>query len=163
MVQCTTCGSLASEVAGKCSNCGTILNPPANGASALSDETVAIPAAEASRPPSRTSTTVSRLTTTSVPDEGRFPAGTLVGGRYRVIALLGRGGMGEVYRATDLTLGQSVALKFLPEEAAGNERLLERFHNEVRTARQVSHSNVCRVYDIGEADGLPFISMEYVD
>ena len=71
--------------------------------------------------------------------------------------------MGEVYRATDLTLGQSVALKFLPEEAAGNDRLLERFAGEVRVARQVSHPNVCRVYDLGEVDGAPFISMEYVD
>jgi len=89
--------------------------------------------------------------------------GTLLGGRYRIIALLGRGGMGEVYRATDLTLGQSVALKFLPEEAARDQRLLERFHGEVRVARQVSHPNVCRVYDIGEVEGTPFISMEYVD
>ena len=71
--------------------------------------------------------------------------------------------MGEVYRATDLALGQSVALKFLPEEASHNQRLLERFHGEVRIARQVSHPNVCRVYDIGEAEGVPFISMEYVD
>ncbi|HYO83749.1 MAG TPA: serine/threonine-protein kinase [Bryobacteraceae bacterium] len=101
-------------------------------------------------------------TATSV-DEGRFVPGTLIAGRYRITSLLGRGGMGEVYRATDLTLAQSVALKFLPESAAGNERLLERFHNEVRVARQVSHANVCRVYDIGEADGIPFISMEYVD
>ena len=71
--------------------------------------------------------------------------------------------MGEVYRATDLALGQSVALKFLPEEATHDPRLLERFHGEVRIARQVSHPNVCRVYDIGEAEGMPFISMEYVD
>jgi len=87
----------------------------------------------------------------------------MIGGRYRIIGLLGRGGMGEVYRATDLALGQSVALKFLPEEAAHDQRLLERFHGEVRIARQVSHPNVCRVYDIGEAEGMPFISMEYVD
>ena len=100
---------------------------------------------------------------TATADEGRFIPGTLVAGRYRVIGLLGRGGMGEVYRATDLALAQSVALKILPEEAAANEVLLERFHNEVRVARQVSHPNVCRVYDIGETDGLPFISMEYVD
>jgi serine/threonine protein kinase len=96
-------------------------------------------------------------------DEGRFVPGTLLGGRYRILTLLGRGGMGEVYRATDLTLGQSVALKFLPEEASRNQRLLERFHGEVRVARLVSHPNVCRVYDIGEIEGMPFISMEYVD
>ncbi len=96
-------------------------------------------------------------------DEGRFVPGTLLNGRYRIRGLLGRGGMGEVYQATDLTLGQSVALKFLPEFASGNVRLLERFHGEVRIARQVSHPNVCRVHDIGEVDGAPFISMEYVD
>src|SRR6516162_4366810 len=106
---------------------------------------------------------VSRAFSSSTAEEGRFVPGTLLAGRYRIIALLGRGGMGEVYRATDLTLGQSVALKFLPEEAARDQRLLERFHGEVRVARQVSHPNICRVYDIGEAEGAPFISMEYVD
>src|SRR2546423_1248135 len=106
---------------------------------------------------------ISRVTSSASDDEGRFVPGTLLGGRYRIIGLLGRGGMGEVYRATDLTLGQSVALKFLPEEASRNQRLLERFHGEVRVARLVSHPNVCRVYDIGEIEGLPFISMEYID
>src|SRR6516164_5966636 len=106
---------------------------------------------------------VSSISSSSHAEEGRFVPGTLLGGRYRIIALLGRGGMGEVYRATDLTLGQSVALKFLPAEAAQNQRLLERFHGEVRVARQISHPNICRVYDIGEAEGAPFISMEYVD
>ncbi len=96
-------------------------------------------------------------------EEGRFLPGVLLGSRYRILNLLGKGGMGEVYRATDLTLGQSVALKFLPASAALNPHLLERFHGEVRVARQVSHPNVCRVYDIGEAEGLPYISMEYVD
>jgi hypothetical protein len=95
--------------------------------------------------------------------EGRFVPGTLLAGRYRIVALLGRGGMGEVYRATDLTLGQPVALKLLPPEASRNQRLLERFHGEVRVARQVSHPNICRVYDIGEAAGMPFLSMEYVE
>jgi predicted Ser/Thr protein kinase len=115
-------------------------------------ETVAIPL-----------TGVAVTSTTSAGEEGRFVPGTLLGGRYRIIALLGRGGMGEVYRATDLMLGQSVALKFLPEEAARDQRLLERFHGEVRIARQVSHPNVCRVYDIGAVAGMPFLSMEYVD
>jgi len=105
---------------------------------------------------------ISRVTSVTE-DEGRFLPGVLLGGRYRILALLGRGGMGEVYRAMDLTLGQSVALKFLPEEAAQNPRLIERFHGEVRVARLVSHPNVCRVYDIGQIEGMPFISMEYVD
>jgi serine/threonine-protein kinase len=96
-------------------------------------------------------------------NEGRFLPGRLVASRYRIIALLGKGGMGEVYRADDLTLGQAVALKFLPDEAAGDEGLLERFRNEVRIARRVSHPNVCRVYDVGDVDGQTFFTMEYVD
>jgi serine/threonine-protein kinase len=83
--------------------------------------------------------------------------------RYRIIGLLGRGGMGEVYRADDLRLGQAVALKFLPPDLASDPVRLARFHNEVRLARQVSHPNVCRVHDIGDVDGQPFLSMEYVD
>ena len=71
--------------------------------------------------------------------------------------------MGEVYRADDLTLGQAVALKFLPDEAVHDEAMLERFRNEVRMARRVSHPNVCRVYDVGEVDGQTFFTMEYVD
>jgi predicted Ser/Thr protein kinase len=96
-------------------------------------------------------------------NEGRFLPGRLVASRYRIIALLGKGGMGEVYRADDLTLGQAVALKFLPDEAGRDEGLLERFRNEVRIARRVSHPNVCRVYDVGEVDGQTFFTMEYVD
>jgi serine/threonine-protein kinase len=71
--------------------------------------------------------------------------------------------MGEVFRADDLILGQSVALKFLPESARSNVNLLTRFYDEVRIARQISHKNVCRVYDIGEVDGQPYLSMEYID
>jgi serine/threonine-protein kinase len=93
----------------------------------------------------------------------RFPPGTILDGRYRLIGLLGRGGMGEVYRADDLRLGQPVALKFLPEALGRDAVRLAQFHNEVRTARQVSHPNVCRVYDVGDVDGLLYLSMEYVD
>jgi serine/threonine protein kinase len=96
-------------------------------------------------------------------NEGRFLPGRLLASRYRIVALLGKGGMGEVYRADDLTLGQAVALKFLPDEAARDESLLERFRNEVRIARRVSHPNVCRVYDVGDVDGHTFFTMEYVD
>jgi serine/threonine-protein kinase len=98
-----------------------------------------------------------------ISSEGRFLPGRLLVGRYRIVALLGRGGMGEVYRADDLTLGQPVALKFLPEKAASDEAMLERFRNEVRIARRVSHPNVCRVYDVGEVGGHSFFTMEYVD
>ena len=87
----------------------------------------------------------------------------MLAGRYQILGLLGRGGMGEVYRAEDLSLGQSVALKFLPDSVAVDAERLARFRTEVSVARQVSHPNVCRVYDIGEADGHVFLSMEYVD
>ena len=96
-------------------------------------------------------------------DPGRLTPGTVVAGRYRVVGLIGRGGMGGVYRADDLKLGQPVALKFLPEELARDARLLERFHEEVRLARSIAHPSVCRVYDIGEVDGQTFLSMEFVD
>jgi serine/threonine-protein kinase len=72
-----------------------------------------------------------------VASEERFLPGRLLAARYRIIALLGKGGMGEVYRADDLTLGQAVAMKFLPEEAINHEGMLERFKNEVRIARRV--------------------------
>jgi len=96
-------------------------------------------------------------------DNARFTPGTMLADRYRIVGLLGKGGMGEVYRADDLKLRQPVALKFLPEALSQDPKKLERFLHEVRVARQVSHPNVCRVYDISEADGQHFISMEYVD
>ncbi len=93
----------------------------------------------------------------------RFPPGTLLASRYRIVSRLGKGGMGEVFRADDLVLGQPVALKFLPESAKSNLNLLTRFYDEVRIARRISHKNVCRVYDIGEVEGQPYLSMEYID
>ncbi len=109
--------------------------------------------------------TVAAFTSSSsrTSSDGRFLPGTTLAGRYRIIALLGRGGMGEVYRADDLTLGQQVALKFLPPAVTKNAAAVERFRNEVRIARRVSHPNVCRVYDLGDVDGHIFLSMEYVD
>jgi len=90
-------------------------------------------------------------------------AGRVMAGRYRIAAPLGRGGMGEVYRADDLELGTPVALKFLPAELEGDPVRLERLRLEVRLARQVSHPNVCRVFDIGGAEGRLFLTMELVD
>jgi serine/threonine-protein kinase len=101
--------------------------------------------------------------TAATPPSGGFTPGAIIAGRYRLVGLLGRGGMGEVYRADDLTLDQPVALKFLPGGAAHDDSRLAQFHNELRVARQVSHKNVCRLYDLGEADGRRFLTMEYVD
>jgi serine/threonine-protein kinase len=93
----------------------------------------------------------------------RFAPGMLLAERYRIVAQLGRGGMGEVYRADDLKLGHPVALKFLPRELAADRTMLERLIAEVRIGRQVSHPNVCRLYDIVEWQGTHFLAMEYVD
>ncbi|MBX3379307.1 MAG: protein kinase [Phycisphaeraceae bacterium] len=94
---------------------------------------------------------------------GRFVPGTIFGGRYRIIGRLGKGGMGDVYRADDVKLGQPCAMKFLPEQLGQDRAALIRLFNEVKIARAVSHPNVCRVYDLGEDGGQHFISMEYVD
>ncbi len=93
----------------------------------------------------------------------RFLPGSLIGQRYRVIGPVGKGGMGEVYRADDLDLGQPVALKFLNAQLANDPAAVGRLRNEVRLARQVAHPNVCRVYDIAEVEGQCFLTMEYVD
>src|SRR5437867_10167321 len=95
--------------------------------------------------------------------QGRFLPGNLLADRYRMVGLLGKGGMGEVHRADDLKLEQPVALKFLPPGLEADRERLERFYDEVRIARQVTHPAVCRVYDIGEVEGQHFLSMEYVD
>jgi hypothetical protein len=153
-VTCRTCAKDVPDSSRFCLSCGSALNGPAP----LVTQTVATPNSTPVRTPSPSS-----LSSSGSLGEGRFLPGALLAGRYRIVALLGRGGMGEVYRAHDLTLGQEVALKFLPEVAARNPAALTRFYNEVRIARQVSHANVCRVYDLGEVDGQPYLSMEYVD
>ena len=95
-------------------------------------------------------------------DDARFIPGDVLSDRYRIVGLLGRGGMGEVYRADDLKLKQAVALKFLPASVTANGAALARFYKEVSVARQISHRHVCRVYDVAEYQGEHFISMEYV-
>jgi predicted Ser/Thr protein kinase len=96
-------------------------------------------------------------------NQGQYVAGTTLADRYRIVSLLGKGGMGEVYRAEDLRLNQTVALKFLPVAMMEDEVARDRFYQEVRLAREISHANVCRVFDVGEMDGRLFLTMEYVD
>lgn len=92
-----------------------------------------------------------------------WTAGTIVAGRYRIINILGQGGMGQVYRAEDLTLHRNVALKFITPHKAGDRVWLAHFYNEARLSLTITHPNVCRVYDIGDAEGRAFLSMEYID
>ena len=139
--------------------CGQAVSSVSQAPTGLASPSVA--AAAARRSPS--SVPVGRLGSSDSIDGGTFAAGTVLVERYRIIGLLGRGGMGEVYRADDLKLGQPVALKFLPRAFAADAARRERFFAEVRLARQVSHPNVCRVYDVGEIDGQHYLSMEYVD
>lgn len=101
--------------------------------------------------------------TDSLSRRARFSPGTIIAERYRIVARLGTGSMGEVYQADDLTLDQSVALKFLHPTLARQAGVVQRFRREVRLARQVTHTNVARVYDFVEAEGEAFISMEYID
>jgi len=101
--------------------------------------------------------------TTKNESNGKLIAGTILANRYRIIGMLGKGGMGEVFKAEDIKLNQTVALKFLPDKLEKDRAALERFHAEVRTARQVSHPNVCRVFDIGEVENRHFLSMEFID
>jgi serine/threonine-protein kinase len=87
----------------------------------------------------------------------------MLGERFRIVALLGHGGMGEVYRAEDLRLGQTVALKLLPEAVENDPTRLQRLLGEVRLALRVTHPHVCRVHDVGQVNERHYVSMEYVD
>lgn len=178
MPKCTNCRKTISESQRFCSNCGTAnrsdptpnLDPPAT---EMLPKSAQKPESSGSDKPrqgkgsgnlsrkSSVSGSSSDLASDSIPS--RFPPGTMLDDRFRIVGPIGRGGMGEVYRADDLKLGQSVALKFLPENLSFDRERMDLLYNEVRLARSVSHPNVCRVYDIGEIDGLHFLSMEYID
>ena len=167
---CPACSLPVPASARFCASCGTAVDasatptgtaprgrasstPPAGGTS----HGPTPPAASRARSPADSATARTAVA------HGRFDPGTILVERYRIVALVGRGGMGEVYRADDMKLGQQVALKFLPEALQGDDDRRERFYNEVRMARQVTHAAVCRVHDVGEVDGHLFLSMEYVD
>ncbi len=154
MTRCPSCSSVVSEVAASCPQCGKPLDPAG-----------VMPTVEgpAGRAPAPTPRTPSHPPTPSGYGEARFAPGHVFAERYRIVGLLGRGGMGEVYRADDMKLGHTVALKFLSHKLAADPNLVQRFYSEVRLARQVAHPNVCRVYDVGESDSLLYLSMEYVD
>ena len=155
-MRCLSCSSPVPDGSRFCGACGSSLDP----ADAPTRVTVK-PASPGTASPA--SLGAGGLSSSDPVTGSRFIPGTVLAGRYRIVGLLGRGGMGEVCRADDMMLGQPVALKFLPEALERDPERLRRFLNEVKIARQISHPNVCRVYDVGEVDGQHFISMEFVD
>ena len=93
----------------------------------------------------------------------RVAPGQRFGDRFTLVEEIGAGGMGQVYKAIDVSLGKTVALKLVRARSGPQEQTMERFRRELTLAREVTHPNVCRVYDLGEIDGTLFISMEYVE
>ncbi|HEU4892189.1 MAG TPA: serine/threonine-protein kinase, partial [Vicinamibacterales bacterium] len=95
-------------------------------------------------------------------DAHPIAAGTTLG-PYRIEALVGAGGMGQVYKATDTRLGRTVAIKILPEHVAADEQTRQRFEREARTVAALSHPHICPLFDVGEHDGVGFLVMEYLE
>jgi TolB-like protein/tRNA A-37 threonylcarbamoyl transferase component Bud32 len=135
-IKCSKCQVENSETARFCSNCAASLQA-----------TEKIPAS----PTETLQTPIKELTT-----------GSTFAGRYQIIEELGKGGMGRVYKVFDTKIKEKVALKLIKPEVASDKETIERFNNELRLARKVRHKNVCGMFDLGEAEGVHFISMEYV-
>jgi len=95
--------------------------------------------------------------------KGQLEPGTLLGDRFEILQLLGQGGMGAVYKARDIELDRLVALKLIRPELASHPEILRRFKQELLLARDVTHRNVIRIFDLGQAQGIKFITMEYVE
>jgi len=138
---------------------GATLAP--SGPGLTSTPTIA-PARKASPPPSRSRRTAGS-SFASFSGQSTFPEGSEIGHRYRVVKLLGRGGMGAVYRVRDLELDRDVALKLIRPDIAEDPATLERFRREIQLSSRITHRNVLRVYDLGEVEGIRFLTMQFVD
>src|SRR5215472_8886013 len=95
--------------------------------------------------------------------KGQLDPGTVIGDRYEILQLLGQGGMGAVYKARDVELERLVALKLIRPDLATHPEILQRFKQELILAREVTHRNVIRIFDLGQAGGIRFTTMEYVE
>lgn len=173
-MQCSFCKKENPPTATKCKDCGKPL--PGSEATFLGEDRVQ----QAEQPPkqaeavetfapNKTSGTpgdwTAPVTGSKIPltSQGEFEPGTVLGRRYEILALLGQGGMGAVYKARDMELDRLVALKIIRPELTTNPEILRRFKQELILARQVTHRNVVRIFDLGQADGVKFITMEYLD
>src|SRR5688572_1104557 len=166
MSHCPTCSSAVAPSSRFCHACGAAQESSGDAmATVVRSPNAATPSQRTTLASQRSRlTAMGRLHLSDSLQEARFLPGTVVSDRYRIVGMLGKGGMGEVYRADDTKLGQAVAMKFLPDTLRRDHTArLELFYEEVRIARQVSHPHVCRVYDVGEIDGAPYLTMEYID
>ena len=139
---CPTCKTENTDTANFCSNCAAALRPTNGGPATWP------------RLDSATQTYESR--------SWELPTGSIFGGRYQIIDILGRGGMGRVYRALDTKAREEVAIKLIRPDIAEDKRTLERFVNEIKLAHKISHRNIGKMYHLGEDDGFHYITMEYV-
>src|SRR2546422_1059411 len=159
---CPRCGRPNPKAAAECAACGATLSPDIpmlTGLGGLSSS-----AAAGGDRTLTTSGVASPATGGSGFAPGvRLAPGTLLGTRYEILAVLGEGGMGTVYKARDRELGRLVALKVIRPEMASRPEILERFKREILLASQVTHKNVLRIHDLGEAGEIRFISMHYVE
>jgi serine/threonine protein kinase/tetratricopeptide (TPR) repeat protein len=145
-MKCPECDSDNLEKNRFCSHCGAELRPSASGLElAGPDEDFSLAQTKTLHKPMK-----------------KLKRGTTFANRYEVIEELGEGGMGKVYKVFDRKIEEKVALKVLAPEIAGDEKTIERFRNELKLARKISHRNVCRMYDLSEEEKTQFITMEYV-
>ncbi len=169
-LECPQCHSTNPATASHCQKC--------NASFGLDDVTMGVTAPMASPSSDATQGLTAGITTpaTGVPsgwsianpavaagNAAQISAGTVLGTRYEIINLLGQGGMGAVYRAKDRELDRLVALKVIRPEFAAQPETLHRFKQELILARQITHKNVIRIFDLGEADGIKFITMEFIE
>ncbi|HET6372184.1 MAG TPA: tetratricopeptide repeat protein, partial [Candidatus Polarisedimenticolia bacterium] len=146
---CPKCGQSNPRGADNCAACGTSLAATSDPGSRTEIPTLA-PGAATTRDSGGASLT-------------QFSPGARLGSRYEIVSMLGKGGMGAVYKALDLELKRTVALKLIKPEMSSRPEILERFKREILLSSQVTHKNVLRIHDLGEAGDIKFISMQYVE
>jgi eukaryotic-like serine/threonine-protein kinase len=166
MMTCPHCGRSNTEGAARCAACGTRMAPDRDPPSAtdLTDAPTELDRGKSPDGPTMTTGAFpSRPAAASAGSAVRIAPGTRLGNRYEILEILGEGGMGTVYKARDLELGRIVALKVIRPEMASRPEVVERFKREILLASQVTHKNVLRIHDLGEAGEVRFISMNYVE